>query len=110
MSNETKNVLKVLLEDFEEPIYRAAAGLLRTEYEKSINFANENVAEVSKIVEDFEIVPEGLGEKSIPNINMQYIDGSDMQEAVSKYLEKLYEFEPKLVGGKLPDEGFYYKK
>lgn len=80
------------------------------EYEKSINFANENVAEVSKIVEDFEIVPEGLGEKSIPNINMQYIDGSDMQEAVSKYLEKLYEFEPKLVGGKLPDEGFYYKK
>lgn len=80
------------------------------EYEKSINFANENVAEVSKIVEDFEIVPEGLGEKSIPNINMQYIDGFDMQEAVSKYLEKLYEFEPKLVGGKLPDEGFYYKK
>lgn len=80
------------------------------EYEKSINFANENVTEVSKIVEDFEIVPEGLGEKSIPNINMQYIDGSDMQEAVSKYLEKLYEFEPKLVGGKLPDEGFYYKK
>ena len=80
------------------------------EYEKSINFANENVAEVSKIAEDFEIVPEGLGEKSIPNINMQYIDGSYMQEAVSKYLEKLYEFEPKLVGGKLPDEGFYYKK
>lgn len=38
MSNETKNVLKVLLEDFEEPIYRAAAGLLRTEYEKSINY------------------------------------------------------------------------
>lgn len=81
-----------------------------TEYENSINFANENVSEVSKIVEKLEIVPEGLGEKTIPNIDMEYIDGDEMQEALSKYLEVLHEFEPKLVGGKLPDEGFYYKK
>lgn len=109
--NDTPQVTGVLIarSEFIEDNKEAFDAFLH-DYEESITYANENVAEVSKIVEKMEIVPEGLGEKSIPNIDMEYIDGSKMEEILSNYLEKIFEFEPKLVGGKLPDERFYYKK
>ena len=39
---------------------------------------------------------------------MTAISGEQMQNWVSGYLGMLYEIAPDAVGGKLPDEGFYY--
>lgn len=79
-------------------------------YEKSIKYTMTNVEETAKLVEEIGIVAEGIGEEAIPKINIVYIDGKDMEKYLNNYLLTLYEFNEKLVGGKLPDEDFYYKK
>lgn len=80
------------------------------DYEDSIEDVIDDLDDVSKIVEQLGIIPQGLAYSSIPNIDIRYMDGNKMEDTLSNYLEKLFEFEPKLVGGQVPDEGFYYKK
>ncbi len=81
------------------------------EYKASIEFVNENPKDASLLVESFEIMPSAaVAEKAIPGCKMTFIDGEEMRKSVSSYLTILFEQEPKLVGGKLPDEDFYYSR
>ena len=81
------------------------------EYKDSINFANENIDMASTKIEKYGIIPsEDLAKKAIPNCNMVYIDNEEMKNSISRFLEVLYNANPKAVGGKLPDEEFYYTK
>ena len=54
------------------------------------------------------IAKEPIAKKAIPMCNIVYIDGSKMKEALSGYLDSLYEFNPEMIGGKLPEDDFYY--
>lgn len=47
--------------------------------------------------------------KAIPECNITYIDGEEMETALSGYLAVLWEQDPASVGGGLPGEDFYYK-
>lgn len=78
------------------------------EYEKSVNFSNENVEEAAALIGEIGIVKAPIAQKALPFCNMKYIDGAEMKEAVSGYLEVLAEQNIKSVGGALPDEAFYY--
>ena len=80
------------------------------EYKKSIDFANENVEEAAKLVDKYEIAPEVVALKAIPNSSLYFAEGSEMKDLLSNYLETLYEFEPKAVGGNLPDDNFYFER
>lgn len=79
-------------------------------YERSIKYTMTNVEETAKLAESQDIIPVGMGIRAIPRTNIVYIDGDDMERHLKKYLTILYNFNEKLVGGKLPDEDFYYKK
>lgn len=46
--------------------------------------------------------------KAIPNCNITCIAGDDMKTILSGFLNVLYAQNPASVGGKLPDDGFYY--
>jgi len=81
------------------------------EYEASINYVNENVAEAAKLCEKYEIIPKAaVAQKAIPTCNIVYIDGAEMQEAMGGFLETLYNYNPASVGGKLLGEELYYQK
>lgn len=80
------------------------------EYEKSIQFAKVNFDETAEIVERMGIIPEGIGKHSIPNCNLDFIEGEDMTSLLRDYLTNLYRFNPDLIGGSLPKEDFYYNK
>ena len=54
------------------------------------------------------IAKEPIAVKAIPECNIVYIDGEQMKEALSGYLESLYDFNPELVGGAVPGDDFYY--
>ena len=41
--------------------------------------------------------------------NLEFVRISEMQKEYDDYYQKLFDFEPKTVGGKLPDEGIFYK-
>lgn len=49
-----------------------------------------------------------IAQKAITNCNITYIDGNEMKQALSGYLEVLFTQDPQSVGGGLPESDFYY--
>lgn len=79
------------------------------EYNDSVAFANENVDEVSVMIEEAGIIPKAaVAKKALPNCNIVFLEGEQMKAAVSGMLEVLFAAKPQSVGGKLPDDAFYY--
>ena len=80
------------------------------EYKKSIEYVNANVDEASQLIEKFEIVPNAaLAKKALPNCNITYVDGDLMKQYVNAVYEVFYAANPSSIGGKMPDDGFFYK-
>lgn len=80
-------------------------------YEESVNWVNENHEEAGQLIEKHGILPNGkLAEKAIPKANIVFLDGEKSKSPMNAFLEVLYELNPASVGGKLPDEAFYYTK
>ncbi len=77
-------------------------------YKESVQFTNENVEEAAKLVGKFDIVPEEVAVKAIPECNITFIEGDEMKEKLSGYLAVLNEQNPKTIGGKMPADDFYY--
>ncbi len=81
------------------------------EYEASVKFANESSEEAAALMETYGIVPKKpLALKAIPNCNITYTDGEEMQEMLIGMYNVLFEANPKSIGGKLPESDFYYSK
>ncbi|MGM9974591.1 MAG: ABC transporter substrate-binding protein [Clostridiaceae bacterium] len=78
------------------------------EYSESTAYVNENVEEAAALVEGFDIIKAAVAVKAIPYCNITYMAGGEMKSAVEGFLEVLYNQNPKSVGGKLPQEDFYY--
>lgn len=89
----------------------AYPGALKTfaeEYKASTLYANSYAAETAVLIGNYGIVDSQIAEKALPYCNITYIDGLAMKEKVGAYLKTLYDQNPKSIGEKLPDEGFYY--
>ena len=77
-------------------------------YKESVDFVNNNVEKGAELVGKYEIVPAPVAVKAIPECNITYIDGEEMKEKLSGYLDSLYQQNPAAVGGALPTDEFYY--
>lgn len=60
------------------------------------------------VVEAGIIAKEPIARQAIPQCNITCIDGEDMRQALSGYLQALYDLDPQAVGGALPGDDFYY--
>ena len=56
----------------------------------------------------YDIIPEPIAKKAIPVTDITYVAGEEMKEKISAYLKILFEGDPKVIGGKIPGEDFYY--
>lgn len=79
-----------------------------THYQESVDFVNNNVEKGAELVGKYDIVPAPVAVKAIPECNITYIDGEEMKEKLSGYLDSLYQQNPAAVGGALPTDEFYY--
>jgi len=78
------------------------------EYEKSASWVNENNGDAAALIEKYGIANAAVAEKALPECNITFISGADqMKEFLGNYLSILYNQNPKIVGGSLPDDGFY---
>ncbi len=77
-------------------------------YQASVEYVNANVEDASALIEKYDIVPAAVARKALPYCNITFIEGSEMQEKLSGYLNVLFEQNPASVGGALPAEDFYY--
>ena len=58
--------------------------------------------------ENYDIVKAAVAEKAIPACHIVCTTGKDMKSELSGYLSVLAEQNPAAVGGKLPDDDFYF--
>lgn len=78
------------------------------EYKASTDYANKNIDETSALLEKYDVFKAAIAKKAIPYCNVTFIDGKEMQEKVSAYLQVLFDQNPKSVGGSVPKEGLFY--
>ena len=79
------------------------------EHEASALYTDNHPAEAAELIAAGGIVAKApIAEQALPYCNITCITGEDMKEALSGYLEVLYEQAPESVGGSLPDDAFYY--
>lgn len=87
----------------------ASVTLFLKEHEKSVEAINDDPAGGAVLAVEAGIVAkEAIAQKAIPACNITYIDGEEMKQALSGYLEVLYEQDPTSVGGALPEDDIYY--
>ena len=79
-----------------------------SQYEKSVEYVNSNIDDAAALIEKYDIVPAAVAKKAIPNCHIVCIYGTAMKDKLSGYLQVLFDNDPKSVGGKLPDNSFYY--
>lgn len=79
------------------------------QYKASVSYVNENVDDAAALVGKYGIVEEAVAKNAIPACNITYIDGNDMKQKLSGYLNTLFEQNPAAVGGTLPADDFYYQ-
>ena len=80
-----------------------------TDYQKSVKAANEDIDGTAALCEQVGVVAKAaIAKKALPKCNIVYRNGEEMKKDISAYLQVLYDASPASVGGKLPDDGFYY--
>lgn len=81
------------------------------EYDSSVDWVNENPQEAGEYYEKLDI---GLNaqiiEEAIPNCSLDFVDSVNAKESINGYLQILYDFNPKLLGGSMVDENLYFEQ
>ncbi len=98
----------VVRNDFLEEHPDAVEEFLK-QHEASARLALEDPdATAALVVETGIIEKEPIAKKALPSCSIVFIQGNEMKDALSGYLEVLFEQDPKSVGGALPGDDFYY--
>jgi NitT/TauT family transport system substrate-binding protein len=81
------------------------------EYRASVDFVNIEQVAAAQLMVKFGILPnEQIASTAIPYSNIVYVDADEARKSLEENYQVLYEFEPKSVGGKLPNEDFWYSR
>ena len=80
-----------------------------TDYAASISYLTEEGADVAGVIESSGVFAKGaVAAKALPNCNLCFITGNDMQTVMNHFLEIMYKTQPASIGGAIPSDDFYY--
>ncbi len=90
--------------------YPAVVRKFLDSYRTAIAWTVANPAEAGQYVEKAGLgLKAPIATKAIPSSNYVFINAIESRPSVEKLLSVFLDFAPEAVGGKLPDEGFYFK-
>ena len=93
--------------DFAEQHPDAVKAFL-ADYEASVRLLSEDVQAAAEKIEAAGIFAKAaVAAKAIPNCNVCFVTGEDMQRELGAFLQVMLEKAPQSIGGKLPAEDFY---
>lgn len=76
-------------------------------YQYSCNYANQQVEKTAEIlVKQGLYTDEKIAQTSIPLCHIDFQYAADFREEIEEYLKIFYTFEPKSIGGQMPDKDF----
>ena len=79
-----------------------------TDYETSVKLLTEDTEAAAKAIEETGIFAKAaVAAKAIPNCNVCFVTGEDMQRELAAFLQIMADTAPQSIGGKLPGEDFY---
>lgn len=97
-------VRRAFLEEHEGAVKR-----FLTDYAASTAFVNKSHKKAAALMELYGVVPsEAIAQKAIGKCNIVCLKGDEMKAAAAGMLQVLFDFNPKSVGGAVPDDGLYY--
>lgn len=80
-----------------------------TEHQASADFSNENPDKAAELIAKLGIIEKApVARKALPYCNITCLTGEEMKAALNGYLQVLADQDPKSIGGKLPEDDFYY--
>ena len=74
----------------------------------SAEWVKAEPAQAATLVEKHLGIAAGVATAAIPSCNITHLTGAEMKTVLSGYLATLYAANPASVGGKLPEDAFYY--
>ena len=78
-------------------------------YAKSVEQVNADPAAAGEKVQLHGVMPKAaVAAKAIPNCHITFVEGEAMRAQVEPLYELLFAANPKSIGGKLPEDAFYY--
>lgn len=81
------------------------------EYKESIDYMNDpaNLDTAAELVAKHGITANAqIAKMAIPQCNLTFLTGADMQQSVQDYYEILFQANPAAIGGAMPYDDFYY--
>ncbi|MDR3356249.1 MAG: ABC transporter substrate-binding protein [Spirochaetaceae bacterium] len=76
----------------------------------SIDWVKANPAEAGVLVEKHELgLKAAVVKASVPRSNYAFLDAVSARPSLESMYKTLLEFAPESIGGRLPDDGFYYR-
>ncbi len=81
-----------------------------TDYNNSTQYVNSNIESAAELIAKYEIVAAApIAVKALPYCNITFITDDEMEKKLNGYLQVLFDANPQSIGGKMPDEAFYFK-
>lgn len=78
------------------------------EYAKAVVYVNEHPDEAGKLAQKYLDMKAPLIEHSMPTMGLEYISAKDAMKDAEIFYQVLYDYDPKTIGGKIPDVNMYY--
>lgn len=79
-------------------------------YREAIGWINQHPQEGGVLAEKYMEFAAPVASKAIPSLNLRFSLGAEARGEIESYLSLLLRADPDSVGGKLPDEAFYYSE
>ena len=80
------------------------------EYQESVDYVTDenNLDEVSTLIEEQGIITKAVAQKALPQCNIVFETGDQMKTDLTTYYQVLFDADPTSVGGSMPADDFYY--
>ena len=81
----------------------------QTEYAKALQWTLDHPKEAAQLANQYLKLDTEVVEQAIPHMALDFAPAWDSREVLTKYYETLFYYSEDSIGGKLPDEPFYYQ-
>lgn len=79
------------------------------EYKQALQWTLDHPREAALLANKYLKLDSEVVEKAIPHMALEFAPAWESKEVLTKYYETLFEYSKDSIGGKLPDETFYYQ-
>lgn len=89
---------------------QAFVKIFNREYSRAVQWTSANPAEAGILAEKYLNLNSKLITKAIPGLNFSYQLALNAKMTIEKYYDVLFNSKPESIGGKVPNENFYYQE